>query len=319
MAAPLISEQWPKLLTPGLRKIWNARLDSWKDALQGDQFFSMQTSQRSYEEHLGIGSMSTDEGWNFEDSGRVQYAGFGPGYTATFTHHEYAKGVQIERKLIEDNLYPGAGLPRTITARVEQLADAAVIKREKSKANVFINGFTDSGTDAEGFPIAGQDSVGLFSTAHNVATAGDADQSNEFTHALSAANVETIITAMRGFTDDKGEVNPVSPDTLLVPPELEFTANKIVNSELDPNSANNTVNPLKGRLRVVVWDYLTDANAWFLLDSRLAKQSLVWYDRVKPEFKAEEDFDTLIGKWRCYMRYSRGFDDWRFAAGSNPS
>lgn len=313
----LISEQWPRLLTPGLRKVWNTRLADWKDALIGEQFFTRETSMRSFEEHASIGSMGTDA-WNFEDSGRVQYAGFGPGYVATFTHHEYAKGIQIERKLVEDNLYPGAGLPRSITQRVEQLADSAILKREKSRANVFINGFTDTGTDDEGFPIAGQDSVGLFSTAHHLVE-GDTAQANEGTLALTAANVETTITLMRSFTDDVGEATPVSPDVLLVPPELEFTANKIVNSELDPTSANNTVNPLKGRLRVVVWDYLTDSNAWFLINSRLAKQHLVWYDRVPLEFAAEQDFDTLVGKWRAYMRYSRGFDNWQFAYGQNPS
>lgn len=313
-----ISEQWARLLTPGLRKVWNTRLDGWKDSLIGDQFFTTDTSGRSYEEHQAVGNVP-DSGWNqFETAGRVNYVGMKPGYVATFTHHEYAQGLQIERKLIDDNLYPGAGLPRSITQRVEGLADSAVIKREKSKANVFINGFTDSGTDVEGFPIAGQDSVGLLSTAHVFETGG-AQQANEGTFALTAANVEATITAMRGWVDDVGEVNVVSPDVLLVPPELEFDALRIVGSELDPASANNAQNPLKGRLRVVVWDYLTDANAWFLIDSRLAKQHLVWYDRVPLEFAAQEDFDTLIGKWRAYMRYSRGFDDWRWIYGQNPS
>ena len=59
--------------------------------------------------------------------------------------------------------------------------------------------------------------------------------------------------------------------------------------------------------------------AWFLIDSGKARQSLHWFEREPIEFARETDFDTLIGKYRAYMRFSLGWSDWRFIYGNNPS
>lgn len=55
---------------------------------------------------------------------------------------------------------------------------------------------------------------------------------------------------------------------------------------------------------MITWHYLTDANAWFTIDSGLRRRHLRWYDRIPLEFDREQDFDTLIAKWRAYMRFS---------------
>ena len=70
----------------------------------------------------------------------------------------------------------------------------------------------------------------------------------------------------------------------------------------------------------VVWDYLTDANAWWLIDQQLSKLYLNWFDRVPLEFAMDPTSDfTLEARFRGYMRYSYGWSDWRWVYGNNPS
>ena len=319
MPAPMISENWAALLTPGLRNVFSTELRNREELFKRTQIFPVDTSQRAYEEYQGVNDLSS-QGWNqFEATGRVSYDAPSIGYKTRLEHREFAKGMSARRKLMDDNLYPGAPIPKSITQDARALGRSAALAREKSAASVFINGFTDTGTDAEGFSVTGSDGVGLLSTAHPRSPSDSATQANEGTLALTSDNVIATKNAMREFTDGAGELMAVHPDTLLVPPELEETAIKIVSGDLDPDSANNTINVNKGRYNVIVWDYLTDANAWFMIDSALKADHLVWLDRINPEFMAEANKDTMIGEWTAYMRYSRGWDSPFWIYGQNPS
>jgi Mu-like prophage major head subunit gpT len=315
--ATMVSGNWAALLTPGLRRIFHLRMRAREPLFKRSIIYPVDTSQRAFEEHQGIGELGTDV-WNeFERTGRVSYDSFARGFKTTLTHHEYAMGLTIERKLIDDNLYPGAGIPKQITGRVEKIGDSAAVKREKSGATLFNNAFTASGTDVEGFPIAGPDGVALCSASHPNGPEDSGTQSNTGVLSLTQDNVTATRILMRKFKDDRGELISLSPDTLLVPPELEEAATIINNTARDVGTNFNDVNVQAGRWNIVAWDYLTDATRWFMLDSMLRDQHLVWYDRIEPEFDVEGDFDTLAGRWRSYMRYSRGFDDWRWIFGQD--
>lgn len=312
----MIARNWPTLLAPGLRKVFHLRLRKREELFKRTQIFPVDTSQKAYEDYQGIGELG-QEGWNeFEKVGRVPYDGFDPGFKTRLEHREYAKGVVLQRKLMDDNLYPEAGIPKDYTGKVEKLADSAGVQREKSAADVFANAFTDTGLDAEGFSVGGADGVGLCSTAHVDSPSHSSTQSNKGTEAFGEAAVKATQLAMRRFKDDRGQQIAIHPDTLLVPPELEEAALKLLNSELMAGTNFNDVNVLKGRFNVVAWDYLTDPKAWFMIDSGLKSQHLVWLDRVDPEFDSTQDFDTIQAKFRAYMRYSRGFDDWRWLFGN---
>ncbi len=305
-----VAQNWGELLTPQTTEAFftgftaGGRRSSLIETL-----FRMENSQRAFEEHIGIGQFGS-EGWNFNDTGRVQYDNVNKGYKARFTHVEFAKGFYVERTLVEDNLFSN------IWDRAEGLGDSAFRQREKSAANVFANAFTDTGIDREDFPIGGPDNVGLCSTAHPNSPTDSTTQSNKGTRVFSKDNVAATRQAMLEFADDRGDVLDVMPDTILVPPELEDAAIEVTKSQLDPDSANNAVNPQQGRYRVVVWHYLTDNNNWFMIDSPRMKRDLIWYERVPVEFARDGDFDTLQTKFRAYMRYSRYWRDWRWIYGN---
>jgi Mu-like prophage major head subunit gpT len=315
-----IPENWPKLLLPGLRMIWHTTLRDRSELYQGDAIFNIDSSQRASENYAGIGAIGTD-GWDqFEKIRRVPYGGFDPNFEQTLKHKTFAKGLMVLRELLEDNLYPQAGIPKDLTQQVVALADSAALFREKAAADTFNNAFTDSGLDSAGWSVAGPDGVGLVSTAHPLSPSNTSTtQSNEFTLPLTAANLTTVKNSMRRWTDDKGDIVAVHPDTLIVPVALEDQANLINNTEFVIGSANNDRNPHYNKWNVIVWPFLKDDDAWFVVDSRLMKQFLVWLDRVKPEWQATEDFDTIMAKYRGYMRFSRGWITWQWVAGSNAS
>ena len=315
----LTSENWAELLTPGLRSIFHLRLHNRESLFKRSDLFTTDTSTRSYEEILPIGEMDSNN-WDFEDNGRVQYGEFEKGYKARWTHIEFAKGFTVRRKLVDDNLYPGAEIPKTLTQQATKLADNAALQRERSAASLFNGAFTDSGVDVNGFPYTGPDGVGLCSAAHPLSPTNTSDtQTNEGVLALTIDNVRDTKVAFNAFTDDKGEPLALDPGTILVPPELEDTLFRITDSELYPGGAENDVNPQRGRWKSIVWPFLSSANAWFMMDDTYRSESLIWYERVPLEFDAVGDFDTLQMKWRAYMRYSRYWADWRWIYAQNPT
>jgi len=309
----MAAANWAELLTPQTTEaFYTGFTDSGRRSSMVESIYRMETSERAFEEHIGIGQFSS-QGWEFEKTGRVEYDDRNKGYAKRFTHVEFAKGFIVQRRLIDDNL------TSVVFDDARELGDAAFRKREKSAAAIFNNAFTDSGTDAEGFAIAGADSVGLASTAHPYNPGDTTTQSNEGTLALTKDNLRSVRQDHMSFVDDRGDILNIMPDTLLVPPELEDDALTLMRSSMDPTSANGAINPQAGRFNVMTWHYLTDANAWFLIDSARMKRDLIWYERIPVEFGREEDFDTFQTKFRAYMRYSRGFRDYRWVFGQNPS
>lgn len=309
----IAAANWAELLTPQTTEAFYVGFtNDGRRASLIPQVYRMETSQRAFEEHIGVGQFSS-AGWNFERTGRVEYDDRNKGYLKRFTHAEFAKGFIVQRKLIDDNM------TSVVFDNANELGDSAFRFREKAAALTFNNGFTDSGTDDYGFPIAGPDAVGLLSLAHPYSPIDATTQANEGTLSLTKDNVRTTRQAMMAFKDDRGDKLNVMPDLLLVPPELEDDALTIVRSSLDPTSANNAINPQAGRFQVVTWHYLTDTNAWFMVDSGRMKRDLIWYERIPVEFGREQDFDTFESKFRAYMRFSRGWRDYRFIFGQNPS
>ena len=183
--------------------------------------------------------------------------------------------------------------------------------REKHGANLFNNAFNTS-------VFSGGDSLALCSTAHTF-KGTDTTVGNSGTTALSATALEATRLLGMQLTDETDNLMDVMYDTLLVPPNLEETANVIVKSNLKSGEANNDMNWNKNRYRVLVWNRLTDSNNWFLIDSKYMKLFLKWFDRVPVEFNKDKDFDTYISKWSVYTRYSYGFSDWRWLYGHNVS
>ena len=296
---PAISEQWAELLEPGLRSIFDLQRDALAAESKIPMLFNVVDSSKSAEHDLGAGGFGDFE----EYKGAIEYDKNDQGYKTTYTHVEYVRGITVERALVDDDLY------NVINRRPRGLAMAAERTREKHGASVFNNAFSSS--------FVGGDAVSLCNDSHPQSPANAATQDNAGTTALGYAAIIATRKLMRAYNDDRGELVNVQPDIILVPPELEETAWEIVETNLKPGTADNDGNFVRSKInRVIVWDYLTDANNWFLVDSQLASLYLNWFNRVDLEFAADPTSDySLIAKFRAYMRYSYGWSDWRWIYG----
>lgn len=307
MPTPIISAQWPRFLLPIVRNVWYAALGN-APSSPAFQFYNVQSSTRPVEYSQGIGGIGLIPEYNSASAegapAAIPYGSFSPLYETTFTHKEYALGLAIERKLVDDDQQ---GL---IKRQVQTHGDAAGITRAYWASSLLNNAFSAS--------YLGGDGVALASTVHPVNKTSSSTYSNKGTTALSYAAVVAALIAGHDMDDDNGFPRPIMYDTLYIPTALQATAYEITKALAKPGTADNDANFLGSRgLQVVVDPYLTDANNWFLIDSSMSKMHMLWFNRVLPEITLDPASDfNLVARYRQYMRFSFGWDDARFIYGA---
>lgn len=301
-----ISENFADLLEPGLRKIYTGKYNQLPE--MRPLIFNVQPASTSYEKDSSVGGFSDMPVFK----GTISYDNPKQGYDVTYTHCQFAKGFQIERALLDDDLY------NVIAKEPKKLAIAASRTMEKQAASMFNDGFSGSGTIViDGVTVLNNtEGKSLFNTAHpNTRTS--TTQGNSGTTALSATSVEATRRLMCKFLDDTDNYISVVPDTIMVPRDLEDKAWTIIASKGKVDSAENNANFLFGKYKLAVWQFLTDSNNWFMFDSVLAEESFNWYDRVGLEFFQDKSFSTLIARYANYARWSYGYSDWKSIYGHN--
>ena len=300
-----VSENFGKLLYPGLRKIFFETYSELPE--QFTKIYNVQTSNSATETDYGLGAFGDWE----ERSGEldtVAYAKISEGGEVTYTHKAFTKGFMISRELNDDEKYG------QMKKMAKALARAGRAKVEKDAIQVLTKGF-----QGQSGAFKGRDEKELFHNAHNLVDS-EKTCSNILKEELSEQSLKKAIQMMASQLDEAGNLIQMKATKLIVPPALEDTALRLLHSTQLPGTNHNDTNEyLKDRLSVVVMDYLaTTAGGndkyWFLQDGNRHELNFFW--RIKPEFKHEEDFDTFVAKYRGYMRYSYGFSDWRGMVGS---
>ena len=300
---PMRSSNWAELLLPTIYSFYDIGR-TLRPELR-PQIYNVQTSNRADERNVGYGGIAPDAWNNYEASGVKSRVEFDKGYTATYTHEEYVVTFEVERKLLDDDQY---GI--VAGERARKLGVSATQKMELDAASVFNNAFSAT--------FAGPDGKPLCSTTHPRNPNKTGSLVNAGTSSLTKDAVSLTRQAMMATEDDAGNILGMMPNALMVPPELEDTALEIVNSINDPSSANNAINPQAGRFIVIPWHYLTDSDNWFMMDTVWMNESLKWYERTPLEISVADQTATEA-VYEAYMRYSYGWDDWRWVYGHNVS
>jgi len=282
------------LLEPGFRTIFFDQFQTLPTVY--DKIFKVNSSskQQEYDSSVsGFGQLvETTEGAPITYEDPIQ------GYDKSYVHKKYTKGFKITREMYEDDQYGVmAKMPKALASATNRTVETIC-------GNIFDNAFT-SGT--------GGDGKYLCATDHPLTNGGTA-LDNSHTYGFNETYLETALLSMRATTDDKGQKILVRPDTLLVPPALEKEANIMMKSTGRTSTNYNEINPYQGRLNIMVWDYIDNTQAWFILDSGLHQLNFFW--RVKPEFAQDESFDTDAALYKTRCRFSVGFSDWRGVWGS---
>lgn len=310
MATPLISENFADVLEPGLAEVV---VDAYAPLPQmRTSLFRVVPMETSYYKTSSIGGLGDFEVHN----GKVNYDTLYQQFDVRFNPVPFSKGLEIERELLDDDLY------NVIIDRAENMGIAAWRTFEKYAASVFNNAFTGTGTVTVGSINVQVNTEGdsLCSTTHTLgAQDTGTTQSNSGTLALSPTNVETTRRNMRKFRDDRNEKVSISPDTLVVPIDLEETGWTIISSAGKVDSAENNGNFHYGRYNLGVWDYIESTKQWFMCDSVMMKKELLWLDRIALEFAKDRQFDNFTARFAGYARFAFGWKDWRWIYGQNPA
>lgn len=305
---PSARPNWPNLLDPSFRTIYSQTEQNFNSVYS--QLFDVQNSTKATEKMAAVSGLSRLVLKGEGDA--IKYEDPIPGFDVTFSHLTRGLGSSVTMEMWEDDQY---GIMKQ---RPRELALAKMRTVEQFAADIFNHGFTAGGGGTATFTSG--DGEALFSTAHPSSDDSVADQSNLITGDLSEDSLEEVLVKMRSTRDDKNQLQYVQPDTLLIPPALEKEARILLQSTGRVGTANNDINPMKGALNIVVWDYLGAAaggsdTAWYVLDSNNNK--LIFFNRSNRGVEGPEyDFDTKTAKWSTVVRNSVGFADWRGVFGS---
>lgn len=299
------------LLEPKLRKVF---YDTYKEVPeQFTRIYNVKTSKKAKETDYGLGAFRpwNKFGTSFTTVGKadkmpqVEYQKINAGLERTYIHEEFASGFMVERKFVDDEMYD------TIEKLPKDLARAGRYKVEMDSASMFNDALAPTPQNKI------YDTKPLFSNEHPLVETVGADGAtpistkgnNLVKKALSAESLKEALLLGRKQVDEAGKLIVMNFDTIVVPPALEWLAMELTKTTGKPGTQLNDINVLKGSLNIVVWDFLTNDDACFIMDSRNHQANFFW--RVKPDFQSEKDFDSLVKKYNGYMRYSYGISDWR--------
>ena len=294
-------QQLAKELEPGLNALFGLEYKQYEN--QHSEIFDTESSDRAFEEEVmlsGFGEAAVKP----EGSG-VQYDDANETFTARYTHETIALAFSITEEAVEDNLYDSIA-KRYTKALARSMAQTKQIKA----ANILNNGFS-SGT--------GGDSQYLLDTDHPTIAAPSGLANEPSTAAdLNETSLEAGLINIGNFKDERGFKIAARGMKLIIPADLQFTAERLMKSSQRVGTADNDINALKNMGMVpqgyTVNNFLTDTDAWFVKTD--VPNGLKMFERAAIKTAMEGDFDTGNMRYKARERYSFGWSDWRGIYGS---
>lgn len=269
------------------------------------QIFDVESSRKAFEEDVqewGLGAAVVKP-----EGGSVVYDEGGQGWTKRYTHMTIALAFSITEEAVEDNLYQRLG-PKY----AKSLARAMVHTKEIYAADVL--------NRARNSSYVGGDGKTLLATDHPLARGGSYSNVLATPAQISEASMEDLLIMIRKAKDDRGIPIALKPVKLIIPPEQEFAAARILKTVARPGTADNDVNAAKIRRssfygsEPAIITRLTDANAWFIKTD--ISDGLKMFQRVSLQRGMETDFETGNVRYKARERYSMGWSDGRGVFGS---
>jgi len=295
MATVITTGAHPKALWPGINAWWgrmyNKHAEEWPDLFEKD------SSEKAYEEDVEITGFGLapvkPEGTSIVYDTETQ------GAVTRYTHLAYALGYVVSYEELRDNLYEVVS-----KRRAKALAFSMQQTKENVGANVYNRAFNSSYTFGDGQVAIGNAHPTLAGNQSNLLTTA-AD--------LSEVAIEDLVIQIMQTQNSRGMRISNLPQSLHVPPQLWFEANRILKSVLQNDTNSNAVNVLKATNAlpggVKVNHYFSSATAWFIRTN--IPQSMTYFEREGVSFDQDNDFDTKNAKAACYERYSFGMTDFR--------
>jgi len=300
--------QLVKELEPGLNALFGLEYSKYQDEWKG--IFDTESSDRAFEEEVmlsGFGNAATKSegsGFAYDTAQEV--------YTSRYNHETVALGFALTEEAVEDNLYD-----KLSSRYTKALARSMSHTKNVKGAAVLNNAFNSAKAGGDGIELIGIHTLLNGSTIQNEPnTAAD----------LNETSLENALIGISKFTDERGLKIAIKGQSLVVPTDLIFVAERVLNSAGstvaggtgDGTFAKNDLNALSSMSvlpgGVAVNHFLTDVDAWFIKTD--SPDGLKHFNRVGMKTGMEGDFETGNVRFKARERYSFGWSDFRAVYGS---
>ena len=293
--------QLVKELEPGLNALFGLEYSRYEN--QHAEIYATETSDRAFEEEVmlaGFASAPTKQ----EGAG-VVFDQANETFTARYNHETIALAFAITEEAIEDNLYD-----RLAARYTRALARSMSNTKQVKAANILNN--------AENAANPGGDGQPLISNAHPLATGGTFSNVLATAADLNETSLEQSLIDISSFVDERGLKIAAQGVKMIIPKELQFTAERLMKSPQRTSTADNDINAIVSMGMVPqgyrVNNFLSDNDAYFLMTD--VPNGFKMFVRAPIKTAMEGDFDTGNVRFKARERYSFGFSDPRCVFGN---
>ena len=286
--------QLVKELEPGLNALFGLEYKRYEN--QHAEIYTTESSDRAFEEEVMLSGFAQAQ-VKPEGSG-VVFDNAQETYTARYSHETVALAFAITEEAIEDNLYD-----RLASRYTKALARSMANTKQVKAVNPLINGF---GTFTSG------DGSALFATNHPTVS-GTVSNTLATAADLNETSLEQSLIDIAAMTDERGLKIAARGVKMIIPSELQFTAERLMKTQGRVGTADNDINAIASMGMVPqgyrVNNFLTDPDAFYIITD--VPNGMKYFDRAAIKTAMEGDFDTGNVRYKARERYSFGVSDYR--------
>ena len=287
--------QLVKELEPGLNALFGLEYKRYEN--QHAEIYTNENSDRAFEEEVMLSGFANAQvkgegaGVSFDEAQET--------FTARYTHETVALAFAITEEAIEDNLYD-----RLASRYTKALARSMSNAKQVKSVEPLINGLPSTATFKSG------DGVALFSTSHPT-VAGTFKNTLTTQADLNETSLEQSMIDIAKMTDERGLRIAARGLKMIIPSELQFTAERLMKSQGRTGTADNDINAIVSMGMVPqgyrINNYLTDSDAFYILTD--VPNGMKMFTRAPLTTAMEGDFDTGNVRYKARERYSFGVSD----------
>ena len=289
--------QLVKELEPGLNALFGLEYKRYEN--QHAEIYVTETSDRAFEEEVMLSGFA-NAAVKPEGSG-VTFDNAQETYTARYTMETVALAFAITEEAIEDNLYD-----RLASRYTKALARSMANTKQIKAVDPLIQGLPTTDNFDSG------DGVSLFNTAHPT-IAGTVSNTLAVQADLNETSLEQSLIDIAALTDERGLKIAARGVKMIVPSELQFTAERLMKSQGRTSTADNDINAIASMGMIPqgyrVNNFLTDTDAFYIITD--VPNGMKYFERTPIRTAMEGDFDTGNVRYKARERYRFGVSDYR--------
>ncbi len=288
--------QLVKELEPGLNALFGLEYNRYEN--QHAEIYTTESSDRAFEEEVMLSGFAQAQ-VKPEGSG-VAFDNAQETYTARYQHETVALAFSITEEAIEDNLYDQLS-SRYTKALARSMANTKQVKAVSPLINGLPSGSFTSG-----------DGVTLFNTGHPT-IAGNVKNTLSTAADLNETSLEQSLIDIAALTDERGLKIAARGVKMIIPSELQFTAERLMKTQGRVGTADNDINAIASMGMIPqgyrINNFLTDTDAFYIITD--VPNGMKYFERSAIKTAMEGDFDTGNVRYKARERYSFGVSDFR--------